>query len=514
MSKDKDKPKNKKKAEAKKSAAKKEKPVKPKAPKLEAKPKAPKLEPNKKPEVAETTDALQKTDTETALDSKATPSTGDVKDSPQSKAKKAKAETSSTDAAKESKPKKKPVDKEKPKTAKTEKKTVKAKRKPGQPRAAEPQPVEREQAELHPNILISGYYGFDNLGDELILKVLVDELKRDHNEVVVLSHNPAKTAKDYGVRAIHRNNVIDIIDALASAHLFISGGGGLFQDATGAGSAIYYGGLIHLARYFEVPVVFWGQGVGPLRGGLPRKLTASALRQCEFIAVRDQKSADLVNELIDFQPEITADPVWMLKPSEKVRKDDSVLNIGISLRPWPDLNDRRLAAFADVLRAFAAQNEVKDDGKKVKFLLLPFQKSEDNHLLESLAAHLRPQPAKGKQPERAGYECELVEPGHVLSRIPECDLMFGMRFHSLILGLLNDVPVYGLIYDPKVDSLITDLGLRGTPINQLEKLTTEDIAGHFAAYPAIDLAHLKEESRRNFEILGEFTHLPQAELVI
>src|SRR5207249_2201121 len=30
---------------------------------------------------------------------------------------------------------------------------------------------------LHPRVIISGYYGFDNLGDELILRVLIEELK-------------------------------------------------------------------------------------------------------------------------------------------------------------------------------------------------------------------------------------------------------------------------------------------------------------------------------------------------
>ena len=45
------------------------------------------------------------------------------------------------------------------------------------------------------NILISGYYGFDNIGDESILRTLVSSL-REHIpdcSLTVLSHNPAST---------------------------------------------------------------------------------------------------------------------------------------------------------------------------------------------------------------------------------------------------------------------------------------------------------------------------------
>lgn len=47
------------------------------------------------------------------------------------------------------------------------------------------------------NILISGYYGFDNIGDESILRTLVSSL-REHIpdcSLTVLSHNPASHAR-------------------------------------------------------------------------------------------------------------------------------------------------------------------------------------------------------------------------------------------------------------------------------------------------------------------------------
>ena len=42
-------------------------------------------------------------------------------------------------------------------------------------------------------IVISGYYGFDNLGDEAILKAIITSLKKVDStiDITVLSNNPA-----------------------------------------------------------------------------------------------------------------------------------------------------------------------------------------------------------------------------------------------------------------------------------------------------------------------------------
>lgn len=377
-------------------------------------------------------------------------------------------------------------------------------------RKAKPRRKKKIGSELHPRVLISGYYGFDNLGDELILKVLVDELKENEVKVTVLSNNPSKTARTYDVDAVHRTNLIDIIDAMTQANLFISGGGGLFQDATGPMSAVYYGGLIHLANFFEVPACIWAQGMGPLRGNWPRRITASALEHCEVITVRDEKSAKLVEELIDFRPEITADPVWLLKlPKKKAAtkttkkkgnaKEESY-TIGVSLRPWPELTQDRMRRLARCLVQLH-----QDSNRAVKFLLLPFQKKEDTHLLKTFSDML--------VAEGAGQP-EMVSPDAVIETLGTCNVLFGMRFHSLILGLLYGIPVYGLVYDPKVASLIEMFGLQGTAISDLQDMKPDAVWLVLANYPEIDLKPFKKQSKRNFSILNELLEIPEAELVL
>ena len=56
------------------------------------------------------------------------------------------------------------------------------------------------------NILISGYYGFNNIGDESILRTVIDNLreKLPDIDITVLSQDPAQTSAKYGVKAARR----------------------------------------------------------------------------------------------------------------------------------------------------------------------------------------------------------------------------------------------------------------------------------------------------------------------
>ena len=51
-------------------------------------------------------------------------------------------------------------------------------------------------------VVISGYYGADNFGDEAILETLVQHLKNNNAEITVLSTNPDKTSKIHAVNSV------------------------------------------------------------------------------------------------------------------------------------------------------------------------------------------------------------------------------------------------------------------------------------------------------------------------
>ena len=75
--------------------------------------------------------------------------------------------------------------------------------------------------------LLSGYYGFGNLGDEALLQVIVEQLRARWPAcaIDVLSGDPAATARDYGVEATPRMDLGRVRGAIDRADVVLSGGG-------------------------------------------------------------------------------------------------------------------------------------------------------------------------------------------------------------------------------------------------------------------------------------------------
>jgi len=171
------------------------------------------------------------------------------------------------------------------------------------------------------NIMISGYYGFGNCGDEAILLALTQELSKhiSKEKIIVLSNNPENTEKIYKVKSINRFNLISIISKLKDSSLFISGGGGLIQDVSGKGlSVLYYLGLIFMARLFKIPNIVYGQGIGPIKKNINKILVKMVLKKVDLIIVRDEESKILLKKMgiINKKIIVNADTAFLLEQKE------------------------------------------------------------------------------------------------------------------------------------------------------------------------------------------------------
>src|SRR5690606_41717164 len=91
-------------------------------------------------------------------------------------------------------------------------------------------------------ILISGYYGFDNAGDDSVLYGIINSLQKHDASLQfsVLSNQPEKTEQMFGIAAYNRWNDIEVIGQLKKHDLLLMRGGSLLQDATSPRSALCY----------------------------------------------------------------------------------------------------------------------------------------------------------------------------------------------------------------------------------------------------------------------------------
>jgi len=297
-------------------------------------------------------------------------------------------------------------------------------------------------------ILISGYYGLGNAGDEAILAGAVGALRRrlPEADLAVLSADPAATHHAHGVRAVQRWHTPTLWREIGAADLVLQGGGGLIQDSTSVRSALYYLGILAAARLRRTPFVIFAQGVGPLRHRLTRMLTGVVLRRAAAITVRDENSAGLLvhagvpAEAITVTADLGAlvDPVPPEDVASLLPARSAGPRIGLALREVE-------GSEAVVTGAMEAARHLRDRfGAQIVPLAL--------HAKDDPELALRA--ARDLGARAVGAEGEL-SPGQWVGLVRSLDFVIAMRLHACIFSAAQAVPFVALSYDPKVAAFAT-----------------------------------------------------------
>ena len=298
-------------------------------------------------------------------------------------------------------------------------------------------------------VLLSGYYGKGNGGDEALLATLLQMLPLDVTPVV-LSGNPEETHRHYGVECYNRMAFFSVFKALRSCGAFVWGGGSLIQDCTSIISPFYYGGLMALAQVMGLKTVAWGQGIGPLLRSQTRFLAQRNFAGCTQVSVRDIASSRLLSDWSI--PHILAtDPVWALesKPVPEL-VDLPKPRIAVTLRNHPQLTENRLTNLIQALVNLQKETQTF-------ILLLPFQKSEDLAIAEKIHTQLK---------DVSRVICS-EDPQVLKGVFRGVEMSIGMRLHSLIMAASEGSRCFALSYDPKVNHLMEDLKIPGWDLHNL-----------------------------------------------
>lgn len=295
-------------------------------------------------------------------------------------------------------------------------------------------------------VVISGYYGLGNLGDEAVLAGMIASFRSlaPHVHLTVHSADPEGTHSLHGVEAVPRYSLGAVLRTIKQSDLLLSGGGSLLQDVTSARSAMYYLAVILLAEMLHKPVMLYAQGIGPINMRSTAIYTRLILNRVQIASVRDQGSADLLCQLGVMKPRVhvTADPSFALDPASE-EQCNAILSeagvplanplLGVAVRPWTVESNWKESLAQGITEAANGIGAVP--------VFLPMQQSADAPLAEEISARVGVDSYVLRNP---------ITPAQAKGIVGRMSVVIGMRLHALMFAASQAVPSVAISYDPKV----------------------------------------------------------------
>jgi polysaccharide pyruvyl transferase WcaK-like protein len=313
-------------------------------------------------------------------------------------------------------------------------------------------------------ILIHGYFGFGNVGDETVLSVVLDEFRRifsDDVEFVVLSSNPERTVRIHGVRAIRERLTSPVFwRFLLRSHVLVFAGGGRYGYATWRRMVL----LALLAELLGKAVVFWAVGVYPYdwRGspvisrepmpfrGLIGLLVRFVVSRASYVSVRDGYSYGVLRITgVNRRIVIEDDLAFKMKPPDPGECVSLAVKygiaggrvLGINLRTLDyEINRRVVDYVVRLVREFMGRGF-----DRVVFVPFGFGSFvgrffDDDLIIANML--------KKYVPNLVVINEEL-NPRTILCLFNYFDYLIVMRHHAIIFALLANKPMTALVYDTK-----------------------------------------------------------------
>ncbi len=286
------------------------------------------------------------------------------------------------------------------------------------------------------DILICGYYGYGNMGDENLLAATVRELRRQRPglRICVLSSHPEKTRKEHLVDAVYRFDIPAIMKKMKKAKLFLFGGGNLLQDKTSTRSLVYYTEMLHLAHQCGTKIAVFASGIGPVSEKNTVRVIG-AIAAADSISLRDEKSYAFVKtHLPEREIRLVFDPA-ILEKSEKIAVPENPYFAVI-----PKKGDR-LAA--QKLKTFIDRFAEKCGGIPV---IISMYDGEDLRFCTRLA-------------RETGAEIFTARSaGELVGFLTGAQLLLSSRLHGLIYAAVAQTPMLGFSDDGKLASFLSYVG--------------------------------------------------------
>lgn len=268
-------------------------------------------------------------------------------------------------------------------------------------------------------ILISGFFGEGNLGDDAILDALCMNIPDEQHIVVTAGKRLLNRATPVRRRGI--SSWPSYLQTLKGCRKAVFSGG-ILQDWSFEG-VTFYALRIIAASVMGCEPSLWGAGIGPLRRTGTRLIARRALKRVKTAWLRDESSLSEFNTLSGNNGHLGTDWTWHFAiPRCNVRENGAML---LNLRQWPDDGWRETVAH------------------------------QLRHI-ERPVIGLSAREGDKKQIREVAPQALIIQPENFMDFAGACaNASFGLatRYHAALAMIRTGLPVKVVAYDRKVADL-------------------------------------------------------------
>lgn len=291
------------------------------------------------------------------------------------------------------------------------------------------------------SILLCGYYGFGNLGDNALLRGAIRRaVTSEAGRICAMTAHPWRDCVTFGIPCIHRMNIFSIIRELLRSDLLVFGGGTLFQDSTSLRSFLYYVFIVKLAVSLGCSVELWGNGLGDISRRWCLNFLKNALCDARYIGLRERRSMDLAMLMTEGGSGAAVvcdgDLALSLLPAPDARVDRLLRNFMLRRGGFAVIAVKGTADRESILELEAYLGELW--GLGTELLYIPMFPVEDEAECFRLSGIF------------GGSVARFISEGDVLGLIARSGLVCSMRYHALLFAWVSGVPFVAFGNDPKV----------------------------------------------------------------
>ncbi|WP_432694408.1 polysaccharide pyruvyl transferase family protein (plasmid) [Priestia aryabhattai] len=376
-------------------------------------------------------------------------------------------------------------------------------------------------------ILIHGFYGANNAGDDGILHSIIEQLYTlENNPKIVVSVRSKARKAYYGKHNIHTilgTDLDGLYKEVGQSDLIIIGGGGLLQDYTGFNPVNLFKGGKGAINYYSVPLIFakmlnkktmfYAIGIGPFHTREAASASSWLVELADIVTVRDKQSIKILEDIGCTKAVLSADPAVNLSSTinqleffslEKLNLTQKKI-VGINFRLWNFSEN----ATENVYELLLEVSKYLIANHNAHILVIPFNKSlKEVELMEKFTNEL----PKGSS-DIVYYNYSPAEFKGLCSQL---DIMIAMRLHASIFSMGEGVPSIGVAYDPKVTEFFKELELdeltiplKNVSVNKIINIA-EDLLKNTPDWKGkVNLAFnkLKDREKANIKLLEQYLNI-------